>query len=224
MVVTTEAGSPRAGAGAEAPEPVARGGRSSRWAGCRSHSSRAPRSGPCRSVCCRRTRTAPGCHCRPWASCRDLARAADRLARAVRGDERAGADRRDRRGGPAALVTGRGETGRHRPGTRPLPVPAARGGDRCRHRRVLHLHLLHVRHRLPHRRRGISPLPRRGARGGIDVGSFFGGSVLGAHGPHGVAVLGLCFAAAGLLPLLAEELLSRLAAVRRPRGPADPCS
>lgn len=71
---------------------------------------------------------------------------------------------------------------------------------------------------------GISPLPRRGARGGIDVGSFFGGSVLGAHGPHGVAVLGLCFAAAGLLPLLAEKLLSRLAAVRRPRGHADPCS
>ncbi|MFF7362165.1 hypothetical protein [Streptomyces sp. NPDC008125] len=59
---------------------------------------------------------------------------------------------------------------------------------------------------------------------GIAAGSFFGGSVLGAHGPHGVAVLGLCVAAAGLVLLLAEEPLSRLACVRRPRDSGGPCS
>ncbi|WTF80161.1 hypothetical protein OG856_34500 [Streptomyces sp. NBC_01594] len=45
---------------------------------------------------------------------------------------------------------------------------------------------------------------------GTAAGSFLGGSVLDAHGPHGAAVLGM-FAAAGLALLLAEEPLSRLA-------------
>ncbi|MFD6532939.1 MFS transporter [Streptomyces sp. NPDC060184] len=56
---------------------------------------------------------------------------------------------------------------------------------------------------------------------GIAAGSFLGGNVLDAHGPHGAAVLGLCLAAAGLVLLLAEDRLSRLAgAVTRPRDPA----
>ncbi|MER7726983.1 MFS transporter [Streptomyces sp. NPDC096323] len=54
---------------------------------------------------------------------------------------------------------------------------------------------------------------------GIAAGSFFGGTVLDAHGPHGVAVLGMLGAAAGLALLLAEEPLSRR--VRRLGGAGE---
>jgi len=45
---------------------------------------------------------------------------------------------------------------------------------------------------------------------GIAAGSFLGGRLLDAHGPHSTVVVGGCLAGAGLAVLLAEDPLSRL--------------